>query len=349
MFSNRSVSVQPSAPPIEYGGDAGRLERLAPSLRSSSSVFGGSTPASSKAVTLYQTVDLLARLEEERRRACRRPCRASIHDGPKFAAIVALRKVDRLQRALLRELLHRARAAASAAMSGGLPPCDRGREDGRQRCRRPAVLDRHVRVLLLEAVEDGLERLLLVAGPDAPSTRRVPETSLAAVRRRRPRSPPPQPRRRSRDGERTAAQRARQRTASACLTLMLLSSSSSRVVDAETRLGVEEVQGARVDGDLDLARPRATRERGAEAADDDRSVPRPPRRSARRGRRRRPRASSRRLVGRAAGVASTREVDHDLGAERLAQLDPSPRSRRSGGRVGRERGVLEVLRAGCRG
>ena len=62
MFSNRSVSVQPSAPPIEYAGTPEALIVFAASS-SSSHVAGGSTPASSNAATLYQTVDLLAALK----------------------------------------------------------------------------------------------------------------------------------------------------------------------------------------------------------------------------------------------------------------------------------------------
>ena len=63
MFSNRSVSVQPSAPPIEYAGMPDALSVFA-SLRSSSHVFGGLTPAFLNAWTLYQTVDLLAPLKK---------------------------------------------------------------------------------------------------------------------------------------------------------------------------------------------------------------------------------------------------------------------------------------------
>ena len=61
MFSNRSVRVQPSAPPIEY---AGRPDAwiVAASSRNASQSSGGSTPASSNAATLYQTVDLFAAL-----------------------------------------------------------------------------------------------------------------------------------------------------------------------------------------------------------------------------------------------------------------------------------------------
>src|SRR2546423_4337028 len=62
MFSNRSVSVQPSAPPIEYAGVPDALSVFA-SLTRSSKVFGAVTPASLNDLTLYQMVDLLAPLK----------------------------------------------------------------------------------------------------------------------------------------------------------------------------------------------------------------------------------------------------------------------------------------------
>src|SRR5262245_34103947 len=62
MFSNRSVSVHPSAPPIEYGGTPEAWIVFAAVVRSGH-VFGAVTPASSKAWTLYQTVDLLLALK----------------------------------------------------------------------------------------------------------------------------------------------------------------------------------------------------------------------------------------------------------------------------------------------
>ncbi len=62
MFSNRSVSVHPSAPPIEKAGTPEERSVLA-SARSWSQVLGGVTPAVLKAVGLYQTVDLLAPLK----------------------------------------------------------------------------------------------------------------------------------------------------------------------------------------------------------------------------------------------------------------------------------------------
>ena len=62
MFSNMSVSVQPSAPPIEYAGVPDALIVFA-SARSCVHVFGGFTPAVLNAGTLYQTSDLLAALK----------------------------------------------------------------------------------------------------------------------------------------------------------------------------------------------------------------------------------------------------------------------------------------------
>ena len=61
MFSNRSVRVHPSAPPIEYAGMPLALSVFA-ALRKSFQFVGGLTPASLNDLTLYQTVDLLAAL-----------------------------------------------------------------------------------------------------------------------------------------------------------------------------------------------------------------------------------------------------------------------------------------------
>ena len=62
MFSNRSVSVQPSAPPIEYAGAPDALIVFA-AVVSCGHVFGALTPAFLNAGTLYQTVDLLLALK----------------------------------------------------------------------------------------------------------------------------------------------------------------------------------------------------------------------------------------------------------------------------------------------
>jgi hypothetical protein len=62
MFSNRSVSVQPSAPPIEYGGTPDAL--IVPAFFVNCvHVVGAVTPAALNAGTLYQTVDLLLALK----------------------------------------------------------------------------------------------------------------------------------------------------------------------------------------------------------------------------------------------------------------------------------------------
>ena len=62
MFSKRSVSVQPSAPPIEKGGTPEALSVLA-AVANSGHVVGGLTPAVLNEWTLYQTVDLLLALK----------------------------------------------------------------------------------------------------------------------------------------------------------------------------------------------------------------------------------------------------------------------------------------------
>ena len=61
MFSNRSVSVQPSAPPIENAGVPDAFS-VSAALRNCGQDEGGLTPAFLNAATLYQTVDLLAPL-----------------------------------------------------------------------------------------------------------------------------------------------------------------------------------------------------------------------------------------------------------------------------------------------
>src|SRR3954462_15337566 len=59
MFSNRSVSVQPFAPPIEYAGVPDPRIVFA-IVRNCGHVLAGFAPASLNERTLYQTVDLLA-------------------------------------------------------------------------------------------------------------------------------------------------------------------------------------------------------------------------------------------------------------------------------------------------
>ena len=63
MFSNKSVSGQPTSPPTENGGTP-ESESVCAVDRSSSQWSGGSTPASSKTCVLYQTVDLFAALNQ---------------------------------------------------------------------------------------------------------------------------------------------------------------------------------------------------------------------------------------------------------------------------------------------
>ena len=62
-FSNQSVSVHPSAPPMEIGATP-ESERVCAALRKSGQVAGSVTPALVKAAVLYQTVDLLAALKK---------------------------------------------------------------------------------------------------------------------------------------------------------------------------------------------------------------------------------------------------------------------------------------------
>ena len=86
MFSNRSVSVQPSEPPIEYAGVPEALIVFA-AARSCVHVVGGFTPAVLNAGTLYQTSDLLAALKTS---AYSLPLYvpSCFHDGTKFCEIV---------------------------------------------------------------------------------------------------------------------------------------------------------------------------------------------------------------------------------------------------------------------
>jgi hypothetical protein len=63
MFSNRSVRVHPSAPPTAKAGRPEPRIVFAAAI-SCGQVFGGVTPAFLNALTLYQTVDLLAALKK---------------------------------------------------------------------------------------------------------------------------------------------------------------------------------------------------------------------------------------------------------------------------------------------
>src|SRR5438477_5913546 len=119
MFSIRSVSVQPSAPPIEYAGvpDAFSVDA---SFKSCGHVFGALTPAPLNAGTLYQIVDLFAPLKTI-------PYRwplivpRSIQLCAKFFFIVGLRKsigfsAPRLWKSFTSP------GWATDARSGGFPP-----------------------------------------------------------------------------------------------------------------------------------------------------------------------------------------------------------------------------------
>src|SRR5580658_56851 len=85
MFSNRSVSVQPSAPPIEYAGVPEASNVLA-TERSCAQVFGGFTPAALNAGTLYQSSDLLDALKTSAYSLLLNVPSES-HEGAKFLAI----------------------------------------------------------------------------------------------------------------------------------------------------------------------------------------------------------------------------------------------------------------------
>ena len=120
MFSNRSVSVQPSAPPIEYAGVPDSLSVFA-SVRNCAHVDGALTPASVNDLTLYQTVDLLARLDDQ-----------AVEVAVDLAELLDVRRVvgehrrarevHRLQRPFFWKSTTRP-GCETDARSGGLPPC----------------------------------------------------------------------------------------------------------------------------------------------------------------------------------------------------------------------------------
>src|SRR2546425_9238217 len=85
MFSNRSVSVHPSAPPIEYAGVPDAFSVFA-AARSCVHVFGAVMPAVLNAGTLYQSSDLLDALNTS---AYSLPSKVPScrHAGEKFRAI----------------------------------------------------------------------------------------------------------------------------------------------------------------------------------------------------------------------------------------------------------------------
>src|SRR5260370_35266571 len=119
MFSNMSVSVQPSAPPIEYAGVAEALITFAAG-RGCANVVGEFTPAVLKGGTLYQTTDLLAALK---------PSPYSLplyvpscfHAGAKFWLITDVAYVIGFSLPCFANCAT-VPGCAMSAMSGGLPP-----------------------------------------------------------------------------------------------------------------------------------------------------------------------------------------------------------------------------------
>src|SRR5437762_6931368 len=120
MFSNRSVSVQPSAPPIEYGLVPEALSVLA-ALISAGQFAGGFTPAALNAGTLYQTVDLLAPFQMTP--YCLPLTWPSCdHTGAKFAFRVDVTNESGFSAPFFAKSFIRP-GCARIATSGGLPPC----------------------------------------------------------------------------------------------------------------------------------------------------------------------------------------------------------------------------------
>src|SRR5215471_1930647 len=119
MFSNRSVRVHPSAPPIEYAGVPDALIVLA-SASSWLNVIAGWTPACLKTGTLYQTTDLLAALKG---RAYSVPSNVPsvIQPGPKFDAITDFAYVIGFNFFWFTNCWI-VPGCAMSAMSGGWPP-----------------------------------------------------------------------------------------------------------------------------------------------------------------------------------------------------------------------------------
>src|SRR5438067_8739182 len=119
MFSNMSVSVQPSAPPIEYAGVPEDLIVFA-AASSCANVFGGDTPAVLKAGTLYQTTDLLAALKTS---AYSLPLYvpSCFQAGAKFCEIADVAYVIGLSLPCFANCAT-VPGCAMSAMSGGCPP-----------------------------------------------------------------------------------------------------------------------------------------------------------------------------------------------------------------------------------
>ena len=142
-----------------------------------------------KRLTLYQMVDLLAALNS-------RP-----YSLPSTLPIVTIDVAEVLL--VTRPARSRAASARRAstksaivpgcdtvAMSGGLPPSTAVESDGDDVVAARRVLDGRVRVLRREAVDHGLEGLLLGAGPDADHRDRAGDVSLRRLLRR---LSPPEP------------------------------------------------------------------------------------------------------------------------------------------------------------
>ncbi len=164
MFSNRSVSVQPSAPAIEYAFVPEARSVLA-AVSSSGQVLGGLTPAFLNALRRVPHGRLVGALEDHavelpRVRAERDPGRRVVLRHRR------LDEVERLDRLAGGELLDEA-GLPDRREIGRIAAGDRGGEDRGRVVAARGVLHRDVRELLLEAVEDELEVLLLRPGPDA--------------------------------------------------------------------------------------------------------------------------------------------------------------------------------------
>ena len=207
MFSNRSVSVQPSAPPIEYAG-VPEARSVFAAARNCGHVFGGCDAGVLERRDVVPDGRLVGALEEEAVELAVDRAELRPHRARSSLAIVGLRERDRLQRALVCELLDRGPAARSSPCPAGCRPATAVASTVGMLSPRRRVLDLDARVHLLEPVDHGLERLLLVAGPDRRSPRscRTPRSSLRSL---------PAPRRRRHDRRlRPGSARRRQRRAS---------------------------------------------------------------------------------------------------------------------------------------
>ena len=174
MFSNRSVSVQPSAPPIENAGvpdDTQRVRRCeerGPCSR-------GPDPGSPEGGRRVPDGRLVRALEEETVELALD--RAELE--PVGRVVLCRRRAcegDRLEGALVREVAEQTRLTDRREIRR-IASLDRGRQDGRRVVAARRVLHADVRVELLEPVENGLEPLLLGPGPD-PDDRKAPRDRL---------------------------------------------------------------------------------------------------------------------------------------------------------------------------